>query len=401
MGKLSPNLEDLTADLPPKERADIEAAIVSSPYLRQIMTEAVNAGTLKHVRMGDPSANEGGHYNVDKNAIYLSPNVFSDSILRNDDQARLDAIASILGHETGHALHAEKSRKELYFTVASITDGIRAAGPGGEFDATGLSGAYIRNARRDEAMAEIHGWNALASRIEYTEGRPPSREEMLKRAQPTTSCVEGSTKHLRLAPGIVLDADMQMSDHRIPKRGPINLEAVAACHFDRSPASLGKGGEADYPNYYGAYLVQQLAEDTRDWVRPPTVKLDMARLGLDKVQLESTGLRLPSDQFYLIDISDGRRRPVVLRSTGSGMQGTPDDPLLASNDPAAHGAHEHPAATRDERQPSADPNPRQAAVDQQAQQTPAQMTQPGHPAHAMYAQACVSSNAATWCRPGQ
>jgi hypothetical protein len=51
----------------------------------------------------------------------------------------------------------------------------------------------------------------------------------------------------------------------------------------------------------------------------------------------------------------------------------------------------HRVATRDERdderQSSADPNPRQATVEEQAQQTPALMNQPGHPAHAMYAQA--------------
>lgn len=48
MNNLSPNLQHLTNDLPAKQRADIEAAIASSPHLRQIMTEAVNAGTLEH-----------------------------------------------------------------------------------------------------------------------------------------------------------------------------------------------------------------------------------------------------------------------------------------------------------------------------------------------------------------
>ncbi len=243
MAKLSPNLQHLTDELPADKRKDIEEAIASSPHLRQIMTEAVNAGTLEHIRMGVPGANEGGHYNDDKRAIYLSPDTFTDPILKSRPEMRLDAITSTLGHETGHALYAEKSRKELYFTTGSITEGIRAAGPGGEFDATGLVGAYIRDARRNEAQAEMHGWDALASRIEYTKGAPPRREEMLQRVNPSTDCVDGPQKNPKLEAGIILDADMYMSDTRLPKAGPINLEPVAQCHFDTSGKSLGAGGE--------------------------------------------------------------------------------------------------------------------------------------------------------------
>ena len=325
---------------------------MSSPYLRQIMVEAVNAGGLEHIRLGDPAAREGGHYDSDERAIYLSPNTFTRV---PDQQDRLDIITSTLAHETGHALHAEKTRKELYYTTAKITEGIRDAGQGGEYDATGLVGAYIRNARRDEAMAEIHGWNALASRIEHLTGKPPNQEEMLKRAAPTTDCIVGPVERLRLAPSVTLDQDMQMSDTRLPKAGPINLEPVAQCHFDNSGKSLGTGGGANYANYYGAYLIQQLADDTRDWQNPPTIRLDMQKLGLEKAQLESTGLRLGEAGFYFVDISDGRQRPVLLRG-GSGMRGTPDgaEESLAVGVPAAE---------------------------------PPQITEPGHSAHAMYLQA--------------
>lgn len=356
MGKLSPNLQSLTADLPPKERADIEASIASSPYLRQIMTEAVDAGTLKHIRLGVPGANEGGHYSARQQAIYMSPDVFSDSILKKDVQTRLDLVTSTLGHETGHALYTHKADKERNAASYAITEGIRSAGQDGQFDATALVNGYIRSSRRDEALAEIHGWNALASRIEHLQGVPPSRREMLERANPSTDCVDGPPQKATLAPGILLDADMRMSDTRLPKAGPINLEPVAQCHFDRSRASLGMGGAANYTNYYGAYLIQQLADDTSGWVRPPTIQLDMARLGLDKAQLESTGLRLPAEGFRIVDTSHGRYRPIVLRSSGSGVQGTPDDIDIAA----------------DLREPSK-PSPL--------------ITEPGHAAHALYLRA--------------
>jgi hypothetical protein len=176
------------------------------------------------------------------------------------------------------------------------------------------------------AMAEMHAWNALASRLEYLNGGPVSQREMLERVNASTNCVTGPEKNPKLAPGIRLDADMQMADTRLPKAGPINLEPVAQCQFDRSLSNLGAGGAANYPNFYGAYLIQQLADDTRDWSNPPKIKLDMAQLGLDKAQLESTGLRVGDQGFDLIDISRGNDTPLTLHSSGHGIRGTPDQP---------------------------------------------------------------------------
>jgi hypothetical protein len=353
MSRIPKNLQELTDSLPAKERADIEEAIATSPYLQQIMTDAIDTGTLKHIQLGQPGANEGGSYHRSRKAINISPDIFVPGAY-DKKYLRIDFITSVLGHETGHALYTHKADKERYAASYAITEGIRSAGQDGQFDATALVNGYIRSSRRDEALAEIHGWNALASRIEHLGGKPPSREEMLSRAESSTSCIQRNSRDIpKLAPGILLDADMRMSDTRLPKAGPINLEPVAQCHFDRSRAALGAGGGANYTNYYGAYLIQQLADDTRGWVRPPTIQLDMARLGLDKAQLESTGLRLPAEGFRIVDTSHGRDRPIVLHSGGNGVQGTPDDIDIAT----------------DLREPS-NPSP--------------PITEPGHAAHAMY-----------------
>jgi hypothetical protein len=315
MSRTSNDLQALTVSLPEKERADIEEAIATSPYLRQIMTDAVHAGTLIHIQLGQPGANEGGSYHRSGKAINISPDIFVPGAY-DRKHVRIDFIASVLGHETGHALYTQKADKERSAASYAITEGIRSAGQDGQFDATALVNGYIRSSRRDEALAEIHGWNALASRIEHLGGKPPSREEMLSRAEGSTSCIKRDSRDAPyLAPGILLDADMRMSDTRLPKAGPINLEPVAQCHFDRSRAVLGNGGGANYTNYYGAYLIQQLADDTSGWVRPPAIRLDMAGLGLDKAQLESTGLRLPAEGFQIVDTSHGRYRPIVLRSS--------------------------------------------------------------------------------------
>lgn len=344
MSRLPAHLQHLTDEIPAEKRADVEDSIATSPYLQQIMTDAVRSGQLQHIRLTAPGANEGGHYSDSENTIYISADTFTDFPRK---ESRLDAIVSTLGHETGHALNAERTARETAHVSKGITDGIRAAGQDGIFDATPLAAAYLHEARRDEAMAEIHGWNALASRIEHTQGRLPTQQEMLSRANASTDCVDGPEKNPRLEPGIILDPNMQMSDTRLPKAGPINLEPVAQCHFDQSRADLGAGGAANYTNYYGAYLIQQIADDTRNWVNPPMVKLDMAKLGLEKAQFESTGLRVGDEGFSLIDTSRGGYKQVTLRSDGSGIQGTPDEqsPARAASLPPppmtdpAHAAH--------------------------------------------------------------
>ncbi len=358
MSKLPANLQHLTDELPARERADIEAAIASSPYLQQRMTEAIRVGQLEHIRLTASGMNEGGHYDDRRNAVYVSADTFTNpELVRRSD--RLDVLTSTLGHETGHALNAKASERTLYFATASITDEIRGAGPGGTVDLTNHFAMYQRSARSDEASAEIDGWNALASRVEHLNGGPVSREEMLSRAASSTHCVTfDKNGDPKLAQGIILDPDMSMSDQRLPKAGPINLEPVAVCHFDKSGKTLGTGGAANYANYYGAYLIQQIGQDTEAWSNPPTIKLDMAKLGLDKAQLESTGLNLGGRDLHFVDISRGGYKPVVVQHSGSGVKGTPDaEPDMA-----------------------------------QRPQTPAAplISEPVHPAHAMYAQAVAA-----------
>ncbi len=349
MSKLPPHLQNLTDELAADKNSDIEESIATSPLLRQLMTQAVEAGQLKHIRLTPPGANEGGHYDDLRNAIYINPGTFTDY---KKDRDRIDVLTSTLGHETGHALNAKASEKTGYFVTAQITDEIRAAGTNGAVDLTPYFAMHQRSARTDEATAEMHGWDALNSRIAFLNGGVVSREEMLKRAMPTTQCVTGSDNHPQLASGIILDADMSMSNTRLPKAGPINLEPVAVCHFDQSASTLGSGGKANYANYYGAYLIQMIGQDTSAWVNPPTIKLDMNALGLRKDQLESTGLNLGGQSMHVVDISNGGYKPVVVRHSGSGVKGAPEEDMQAEQRPA-----------------------------------PALMSEPGHPANHLWLQA--------------
>lgn len=324
MDKFPLHFHRLTEELPTGKKSEIEEAIASSPYLQQRMTEAIQANQLKHIRLIPPGASERGHYNAREKAIYISADTFLDPILQNR-RNRLDVLTSTLGHETGHALNTKESDKTLYFVTAQVIEEMRAAGPSGSVDVTPLFAIHQRAARRDEAMAEIDGWNALASRIQHTNSGNISHKEMLDRAKLTTGCVNRDSRDVpQLARGIVLDQDMHMADTRLPKAGAINVEPVAQCHFDQSARSLGAQGKADYRNYYGASLIEQIGQDTTAWIRPPLIKLDMARLGLDPAQLESTGLNLGGKDLSLVDTSQ-QHQLITLRHAGEGRRHTPDE----------------------------------------------------------------------------
>lgn len=376
MTRLPPHLQRLTDGLPADKRPYIEEAIATAPYLQERMTQAIEVGRLEHIRLTPPGANEGGHYDSSEKAVYLSMDTFTRPDLQ-ERRDRIDVITSTLGHETGHALNAVESRKTLHFVAAQITEEIRAAGPGGSADVTPHFSLYQRAVRRDEAIAEIEGWNALASRIQYTNDGEISREEMLRRAVPTTGCVVRDSAVPQLARGIILDQDMHMSDTRLPKAGPINVEPVAQCHFDQSARTLGAQGKADYRNYYGAYLIEQVGQDTAHWIRPPTIKLDMARLGLDPAQLESTGLNLGGRNLGLIDTSDGQRL-ITLRHSDDGRKQSPDSTAAA-----------HDRDVRDDewispRARSGDDTVLQGGEPVTASATPTTPRDPAHPQHALY-----------------
>lgn len=331
MDKFPSHFQRLTEGLPADKKDEIEEAIATSPYLQQRMTQAMAAGQLEHIRLTAPGANEGGHYDSDEKAIYVSVDTYTRSDLKKP-RDRIDVITSTLGHETSHALNTVDSRKTLYFVTAQVTEEMRAAGPGGSVDVTPLFAIHQRAARRDEAMAEIEGWNALASRIQHTNGGHISRMDMLDRAKATTGCVKLDERDIpHLAPGIILDQDMHMADTRLPKAGAINVDPVAQCHFDQSAKTLGAQGKADYRNYYGAYLIEQIGQDTAAWIDPPTLRLDMGKLGLEPAQLESTRLNLGGRNLSLVDTSQGQRF-VTLRHTGDGIKHTPDETTPASRD---------------------------------------------------------------------
>ncbi|WP_394540630.1 hypothetical protein PRJ39_08780 [Lysobacter enzymogenes] len=341
--ELRPLIEGLAKQkgLPPSAVADMQAAIATSPYLSSVMVDAMNQGRLSRLRVTD-QPHEGGHYDTASKTVFVSADAFAHPSI--EPQARIDNVASAIGHEVGHALTASARAMEIERLSAATGIALReAAGNASYVDLTRDAQRYLDFTRRDEALAELVGMNALASRVT---GAHPGRfdvDDFLERAAPTTRCVDQPRENRppALAPGIRLRNDgMQLTGDRFDSPA---VEAVAACHYDKS-AGLGREGNSNYRNYYGGTVLEAIAARRAELGQSgtqvlPEVRLDLASLKLDLRQMERNGLDLggPGKSLGFTDTSHGKLELRTARDTSSGVDKMPKDTVAEKAEVRADG----------------------------------------------------------------
>jgi hypothetical protein len=318
-------------NLPPNALKNVEEAIDSSIYLENRMIESIRSGNLKHIAL-TPNAHEGGHFNDETGTLALNRSVFLPVQQGEGHSVVVDRIVSVMGHEIGHSGQSEWRNLELKEFRGAISSAVwtEREPPNNHMDLTKPVDRYLDFTRRDEAMAEISGWNALADRVRGTKESVPERE-MLERQLVATSCVD-----LKADGSLQLGKGIQLSDNGSiyigkPMDRSANLEAVAACHYDMpaETARLGAHGDANYRNYYGAYAISVVASTVNSAEKnlgrdADDIRLDMSELKLDRTKLERVGLDLDGKSILFTDTSDGKLRGMSLRSTGSGTSNRPD-----------------------------------------------------------------------------
>ena len=346
MSKLPSELEHLTKNLPPDKAKDVEAAILSSPYLVQVLTLAVQQdhGNVKGIVISN-NPNEGGHFDTKDNTIHVKPDAFQSK----NKQDVYDNLVTVIGHETGHAIMSGAS----YTANAQLQYSVQEAANRGvpSVDLTQPVSQYLAHTRTDEGFAEVLSMNAMASRIEHATGKF-DRTAFLDRMDNFSQCVEDR----KLEPGIVISSNGRIShDLHTP-----SFEAMRHCQYDL-PSSLGKHGDSNYRNYYGTHALETIAGEL-DGVRKgeivPMVKLDLDRLGLSARQLERNGLDMNGQDLTILDISGGKQKSITFNSSSGSSKNSPDVESEIAQRP---------------KQPEYTPAP--------------MMPEPGHPAHAMYSQA--------------
>ncbi|ALN84416.1 hypothetical protein LC55x_1125 [Lysobacter capsici] len=284
--------------------ADLEATIASSPYLSNVMSSAIESGSLKHLATTN-EPHQSGHYDNLTGTIHLNTSNFDP---KNYDNAsdRRDSLAVVLGHETGHALLADAAQRERYTLSYNITEGIRTASrEQTSVDVTEPADRYLTFMRRNEAMAELVGMNALASRVNGGAGEF-DRAEFLRRADPSTPCVEKG----KLAPGIHLSPEGIQAIGSQFQKSPA-IEAVAQCFTDPT-SSIGQHGKSSYRDTHGAFVMSTVASEFNDYAKDttmhvPDVEMNLATLKLDPRRVERAGLDLggAGQSFSYVDTSRG------------------------------------------------------------------------------------------------
>lgn len=348
MRDLPPELVPLLNGLPPAAKADVQAAIESSPYLSSTLVDTTRQNRVEHIAV-TTTPHQSGHYDFVEKTIFINADQFAEK----NAGARVDNITATLGHEASHAYFNDHLYQALGRLDAETAEAIHAAGPGGRVDLTAPFERYFLAAREGEALAEIGGMNALASRVREQNGGTFDRKEFLERAEATTHCISPGKG------GVPAFArDIRMSDDGLVYAGSVplvadkhnpnpNREAVALCHFDLSAkeADLGRAGGSDYQNYYATRAITSASNMLRGWENPAQVSLDLERLKLDPALIERNGLDLggPGKIFSFIDTSKGGMAWKTLHNTKTESSSlTPDvapEPRALRADSPGHPDH--------------------------------------------------------------
>ncbi|MGY4882068.1 hypothetical protein EI541_13335 [Xanthomonas citri pv. eucalyptorum] len=301
--------------LPPSAARDFREAVETSPYLASAMAQAIESGSLRHLSVSN-RPNEGGHYDASTGTVNVSADIFH----RTKQSDRVDLLAGVLGHETGHALMAKSAEQSRYKLAYGIDQALKEGAQYGEpvVDVTPIAKEYLALARRDEGLAELMSMNSVASRVVTTTGEV-NQKVLLRRLDPTIACVTND----QLEPGVRLDEHgLQRTQGRIASPA---VEAVAECHFDNGGSTLGQKGTSAYQAYYTAYAIGAGADiwkDRADVTAQPMPKLgyNLQELGVSAQQAEDAGIDLGGvgKKFGFADTSQGQVHPVEVRQLGAG-----------------------------------------------------------------------------------
>ncbi len=310
MPSISPELQKIIDDFATKDlggTASVEAVnlndtINSSPLLVERMNLAVSQGYLKKMAL-NTDVNAGASYSVGGQTMNLSKNTLTDATNAHT-KVQGDLVFQI-GHENQHAFNAWAPAPEGFSNVAfqqfNQQVGAISISPNAVHDYSAALGSQLDVHRRDEAIAEIGGWNALVSRVAAQTHGTPSLQQMYV-ASPgyaadfVTQIGVAHPYSYQLKSNLSINPDMTLT------ASAQNIEAMGQNYFDKNgqQARLGDG-HSDYRNSYATFYLSQIhanedlqlnAYQASHHGHSPKVVMDTAGLGLKEDQIERNGLNL-------------------------------------------------------------------------------------------------------------
>ncbi|HSX65366.1 MAG TPA: hypothetical protein VLF15_11605, partial [Pseudoxanthomonas sp.] len=275
------------------QTSNLQAVINASPALIDQINEVVAQGNLKRiVPLTNPNA--GGEYAGANKEIRLP----LTKLTTPPPSQQFDAgeVAFVLGHEPQHGFnHAAKAAAYLDF----MKEAAQAAKT--DHDYTDEIGKLLSANCRDEAAAEIAGWNAVVGLLKSTKPNPTLQDIFNAQQSRMSDFIDRSSSSAppviyTLKPNLTLNPDMTLDPT------PANIEAMGQNFFDKQAKALGGSvglgyhGNSDYANYYGAWPIQEAAKLERQHNPQPAMAVDLSKLGLSEKLLEENGINLGANQ---------------------------------------------------------------------------------------------------------
>ena len=344
----------------PDQLRNLQNAINASPALADEINTAVAGGHLTRIAP-DSNPHDGGSYDSGSKTMNLQ----LASLTSPPGGGKFDASEAtfVLGHELQHSLNGpirDPAATQFSHDVETI-----AKSPGPTHDYTAAVRDYVAASRRDEASAEVSGWNAIVSAARKdadAHHKPLTLQDVYNRNPGRMGdFIDVDRTHVpntyAIKPNLTLNADksMDLSAH--------NIEGMGKNYFDKAlpaPNGLGQGGNADYQNYYGSNALAFAAQYERALNPPhpgapgPTMQVDMHALRMNPQTVEDVGMSLGNNHT-----------PVPYQDTGT----HPPTPRQFTHTAAA---------------------PAHSPITHDAAAVGPQLNEPAHPNHALFDQVRVA-----------
>jgi hypothetical protein len=318
---------------------NLQNVMNGSPVLAQQMKDGVNANYLQEFAILDAKIGAGGTYNDKTNTMSLPATSLQMNTPTNQ-QGAFNAydMTFVLGHEIQHGFNAAEKATAASAFKTQIANIAQSNNP--IHDYTTPIGNYIEAGRKDEAKAELAGWNAVLSNLQVA--KPTAdRTDMYAVGQQFSRRMHDFVE--KDAAGTVIaksGLSFNNNNDMLPQT-PGNIEAMGVHYFDKPPAAnspnlppqqttnIGFYRESDYANYYGANAISNVINHERALSHPvngvaPHLHINMTQLHLEERLMERLGISIgtnPNTPQKYYDTS--QNPPAVHHFDHTNTTGTP------------------------------------------------------------------------------